>query len=122
MLNMAMSSQVMRCSTICVDLQNRAFQAVHAKISKLGGTRGARRRPDQEKMPRDNQSDLSSACASMLDSTRQRLNDLQERPASAQKTERRVTRSPPEPVSVKTSTTRVRRSGLADGKAFTFEF
>ena len=73
-------------------------------------------------MPRDNQSDLSSAFASMLDSTRQRLNDLQDRPASAQKTERRVTRSAPEPVSVKTSTTRVRRSGLADGKAFTFEF
>ena len=73
-------------------------------------------------MPRDNQSDLSSAFDSMLDSTRQRLNDLQDRPASAQKTKRRVTRSAPEPVSVKTSTTRERRSGLADGKAFTFEF
>ena len=73
-------------------------------------------------MARDNQSDLSSAFDSMLDSTRQRLNDLQDRPASDQKTERRVTRSAPEPVSVKTSTTRVRRSGLADGKAFTFEF
>ena len=73
-------------------------------------------------MARDNQSDLSSAFDSMLDSTRHRLDDLQDRPASAQKTKRRVTRSAPEPVSVKTSTTRVRRSGLADGKAFTFEF
>ena len=73
-------------------------------------------------MARDNQSDLSSAFDSMLDSTRQRLNDLQGRPASAQKTERSVTRSVPEPASAETSATRVRRSGLADGKAFTFEF
>ena len=58
----------------------------------------------------------------MLDSTRQRLNDLQGRPASAQKTERAETRSVPEPASAETSATRVRRSGLADGKAFTFEF
>ena len=73
-------------------------------------------------MARDNQSDLSSAFDSMLDSTRHRLDDLQGRPTSAQKTERRVTRSAPEPVAVGTSAKRVRRSGLADGKAFTFEF
>jgi len=73
-------------------------------------------------MARDNQSDLSSAFDSMLDSTRHRLDDLQGRPISAQKTERRVTRSAPKPVSVETSAKRVPRSGLADGKAFTFEF
>ena len=73
-------------------------------------------------MARDNHSDLSSAFNSMLDSTRQRLNDLQGRPTSAQKTERPVTRSAPEPASGETSATRMRRSGLADGKAFTFEF
>ena len=73
-------------------------------------------------MAGDNQSDLSSAFDSMLDSTRQRLNDLQGRPASARKTERPMTRSVPEPASAETSATRVRRSGLADGKAFTFEF
>jgi len=73
-------------------------------------------------MARDNQSDLSSAFNSMLDSTRQRLNDLQGRPASARKTERPVTRSVPEPASAETSATQVRRSGLANGKAFTFEF
>ena len=73
-------------------------------------------------MARDNQSDLSSAFDSMLDSTRHRLDDLQGRPASAQKTERRVTRSAPKPVSVETSAKRAPRSGLADGKAFTFEF
>ena len=73
-------------------------------------------------MARYNQSDLSSAFDSMLDSTRQRLNDLQGRPASAQKTERPVTRSVPEPASAEASPTRVRRSGLADGKAFIFEF
>jgi len=73
-------------------------------------------------MARDNQSDLSSAFDSMLDSTRQRLNDLQGRPARAQKTERAETRSVPEPASAETSATRVRRSGLTDGKAFTFEF
>tara|TARA_B100001167_G_scaffold103147_1_gene63054 strand:+ start:59 stop:280 length:222 start_codon:yes stop_codon:yes gene_type:complete len=73
-------------------------------------------------MARDNQSDLSSAFDSMLDSTRHRLDDLQGRSTSAQKTERRVTRSAPKPVSVETSAKRAPRSGLADGKAFTFEF
>ena len=73
-------------------------------------------------MARDNQSGLSSAFDSMIDSTRQRLNDLQGRPASAQKTERPVTRSVTEPALAETMATRVRRSGLADGKAFTFEF
>ena len=71
-------------------------------------------------MARDNHSDLSSAFNSMLDSTRQRLNELQGRPTSAQKTERPVTRSASEPASAETSA--ARRSALADGKAFTFEF
>ena len=73
-------------------------------------------------MARDNQSDLSSAFDSMLDSTRHRLDDLQGRPTSAQKAERPVTRSTPKPVSVETSAKRALRSGVADGKAFTFEF
>ena len=73
-------------------------------------------------MARDNQSDLSSAFNSMLDSTRQRLNDLQGRSTSDQKTERPVTLSATEPASAEISATRVRRSGLANGKAFTFEF